>query len=418
MRSSTRAIGGPITWVLLAWVLTQLCLVASGPLSVRLLGIGGRGELALAVATVLLCSQLGLLGLPAAITYYGAAGTTTVWRILKSVAGPVTLQVSVASGLAVLGYLALLRITGGPDVSPVRLVIVAAATATVILGRTCVSGLQTENRLRAFALTQPVPALGYAVALSVLLAAGVAAVTPVLALYLASWVIACSAAAALLQRSARRPATDTPPEPRAVLRFARRASVATASPTDQFGVDQLLVGALLGHVALGTYAVGLAFQSAALLPLLFLGGLAGPRVARLSTGLRLEEARRWLVIALAAGGAWAVVVHLTLPVVLPIAFGDGAAPAVPVAHTLAVAGTVLGLRAVGAVCLQAVDAPGVSTRVELISFAVMVCAVVLLGRRYGVEGAACGMVAAGVIACLQQVVALTSLRRALTARSA
>lgn len=411
MTTRTRALGHPVLLVLAAWGVTQLCLVVSGPLAVRSLGVEGRGELALALATVLLCSQVGVLGLPPALTWFGSDGSTPVWRILVVVSRALALQVVAAATLAAVAYAALLRLTSDASVDPLRTAAVAAGTASVVLGRIGIAGLQAEHRLRAFAVAQPLPAAVYAGSLAVLLGLGWAGVGTVLMLYVAGWAAAATLAALLLRRSGAAAPARPDPTPGEVLGFARRSAVATASPTDQFGIDQLLVGALLGHLALGTYAVGLAFQSAALLPLLFLGTLIGPRIARLPTELRLAGARRWLTTCLAAGLAWVVVVQVLLPVVLPLAFGDEARTAVPVAHLLAFAGTVLGLRAVGAVALQAVGEPTASTRVELISFWVMLVAVPTLGLSHGVEGAAVAMLAAGVAACALQVWFLARLTR-------
>ena len=165
------ALGHPAVAVVASSVVAQLALLVSGPLVVRLLGVSGRGELASSWSVVLGTSQLAMLGLPTAVTWFAASRGIDPARIIAELRRGYLVQVAVTA-LAVGAAVALL--SGG---GWLRAVVAVAGVVALMLAVLGLSALQGAGRFGAFAILQALPAVLYAVAVTILWARGTGSVT-------------------------------------------------------------------------------------------------------------------------------------------------------------------------------------------------------------------------------------------------
>lgn len=401
----------PAVQVMVASVLAQAALVVSGPIAFRLLGAHGRGQLALAWAIAVLVSQVALLGIPAAMTRYMAGGRVTVARVWAPIRRPVIGQL-VAGGLvaAVLVLLCGDLIATGADAGWAAAAVACGTVGIMIavLGSAAMSG---QGRFSAVAALTPVPALSYAVALlALVLIAGESTVLVVLAILMAGWVLVAGLALGVVGRAGRAPAGDpaaTAPTRGELTAYGRSAAVAGAAPIDALGIEQLLVGALLGSQALGLFTVGWAFETAPVLVLVALAGYVGPRVAALAGVEQSRFVRRWALAALGLGVVVCVAVQAVLEPVLRLAFGAAALPALPLARVLVVAGVLLGARRVLASALVGLGRARAATWCEAAGLLTLVAGLVATAvTDAGLTVVGWVLLAAGVVAVGGQCLAL------------
>jgi O-antigen/teichoic acid export membrane protein len=364
--------------VLRASLLAQAALVVSGPLVVRMLGVSDRGRLALVFAVVLLVSQVGVAGVPAAVTWFVASRRLDAAAFLVRLQRQFARQVLGCSVLAA-GVVLLLDLAGHPLPGVWLLALIAGAgVASVMAAMLGMAALQGQQRFATLARLQPLPAVSYAFATAVLLVTGGGSVALLLAINLAGWAVVAGVSLRLVGRSAGgqvdspAPADDPEwPSPRDVRTYARSALVATAAPIDTLGVEQLLVGLIGGHYLLGLFSIGWAFETGPVVLLVALASFVGPRVSALAPAERHGFVRRWLLVAAGLGVAACLLIQLVLAPVLVLAFGADAEPAVPLARVLVVAGVVLGLRRFTSACLVGLGSAAAATRTEMVGLALM-----------------------------------------------
>lgn len=363
----------PASRVLLASLVAQVALVVSGPLVVRMLGVSDRGRLALVFAVVLLVSQVGVAGVPAAVTWFAASRRLDAAAFLVRLRRQFVRQVAGCSVLAAVVVL-LLDLVGHPLPQPWLLAVVAGAgVAAVMAAMLGMAALQGQQRFGALARLQPLPAVSYALATALLLVTGGGSVAVLLAINLAGWAVVAVVSLRLVGRNgpdSRAEGTEWP-SPRDVRTYARSALVTTAAPIDTLGIEQLLVGLIGGHYLLGLFSIGWAFETGPVVLLVALASFVGPRVSALAAVERPAFVRRWLLVAAGLGVAACLAIQLVLAPVLVLAFGADAEPAVPLARVLVVAGVVLGLRRITSACLVGLGRASAATLAELAGLALM-----------------------------------------------
>ncbi len=163
--------------------------------------------------------------------------------------------------------------------------------------------------------------------------------------------------------------------------------------------DKLLVGRFLGATPLGVYT--LAFNTV-LMPLtrivVPIGQVFYPAISRLQddheglgrTWLRMNR----MVVAVFAPLMLGIL--LTAPDLVPIAFGDRWAKAIPVLQILALGSLAQALQSLNPAVLQAVNRPATALRFSIATFAVSLLAYAV-GLHWGVLGVATGFAVANTI---------------------
>lgn len=393
----------PATRVLASSLITQAGLVVTGPLTVRLLGVEARGEVALIVATVLLISQVGPWGLPQAFAYFIARGDTEPRGLLDAYLGRYLRKTILIAVLGAVGILAASQFATDLTHPLAEALLAMTGIASIMVAVLALACLTGARRFNALALLQAVPGLSYTVAIIIVAVIGRASILLILVLFFISWFAVAVIGVWLVRRV---PATspDVPPLP--VLRsYARRAFVTAAAPIDNLGIDQLAVGLILSHTELGLYIVALAFETGPVLVLLALTSVCTPTVASIVDPVaQRAHCRRWILIGTSIGLAVVVAIQLVIDPGLELAFGSEAAAAVPATRILVTAGLFLGLRRLTAGMLQGMGRPLSATWAETSGLAVFVVLIYPLSRQWGVEGSCFVMLLAGLVATLTSLV--------------
>jgi O-antigen/teichoic acid export membrane protein len=400
----------PVARLFVSMVVVQGSLFLSGTLLVRGLGVGLRGELALVSAFVGIGAQIGLLGLPTALVYFIASRRVPARDVIRVIARSSAVQLVVVSVLAAGGLVVVGAIGESLHYPVIEPAFVVIGTLVFTCGALALAGVQGEQRFTALTILQALPIVVYAGLVAVLFFTGTGNAPLYLAASSVGWLVVPVLAWRHLRRSGVPADAGVLPSGREVRAFGRNSALASASPTDMLGIDQVLIGATLGHHALGLYVVGWAFETATVLPGAVLAGFVAPRVAAAPPALAIRVAWKWVVRVAAAGALICLAVELVLPALMVFAFGESVRPGVGTARILVAAGVVLGLRRFLGVVLQSLGHPRWSTWAELASVLTMVVGVLGLGAAYGVHGAATAMALAGVVGTVVQLVMLARVR--------
>lgn len=394
----------PATRVLASSLITQAGLVITGPLTVRLLGVEDRGEVALIIATVLLISQVGPWGLPQAFSYFIARGDAQPRALLDAYLTRYltkTIAIAVAGAVGILAASRFATDLTHPLAEALLAMTGIASIMVAVLALACLTGAKRFNEL---ALLQAVPGLSYTAAIIVVAVIGRASILLILVLFFVSWFAVAVIGVWLVRRPDPAHSPDVPTLP-ALRSYARRAFVTAAAPIDNLGIDQLAVGLMLSHTDLGLYIVALAFETGPVLVLLALTSVCTPTVASISDpAAQRAHCRRWIMIGASLGLAVVLAIQAVIDPGLELAFGSEAAAAVPATRILVAAGLFLGLRRLTAGMLQGMGRPLAATWSETIGLSVFVVLIYPLSRQWGVEGACTVMLLAGAAATVASLI--------------
>ncbi len=403
-------------FVVFGGFLVQGLLTVTGIISARLLGVEGRGELALVVALSGMAAQLTLGGsLPNAVTTRLAARGLSA----RDGVGHLVRRWSLLGLAAAVPFGVLFAVLHGStgEVGVWRLAVCVVALALLNMAyRLLLAGLLGEGApMTRIALATMLPQTLVTIVMVGLFLA-VDSTTPfVLALVMVgAFAVGMVVGVALLAR----PVDPAPPplEGGDLWRLTRQTYVGSIGPIDGLALDRTLVGAIIGTVALGLYSAAAALAS---LPAMMGTGLAAvllPRVARHQDDPDAQRAtvRRWVVAAAAVLGLLTATLVLLADWIIVVAFGREFESAVPVAHWLVAASGLLGLRRVLVAVLQGRDRGGVASWIELALTPVLVVAIVVAARADAVEAVGVAML---VTASASVVLLLAALRATGPARS-
>jgi O-antigen/teichoic acid export membrane protein len=369
-----------------AGVVTQGILMASGIVVARLLGVENRGHLALMTLFPLILAMTGTLGLHTATTYFIAQGhnpraiLAVVRRtalvqlavllvleaaILGAVFHDEEAEVQLAAAFSALGLPAMLMLNWGQAI------------------------LQGEQRFRAWNVARLVGPLLYSTGLVVVLAADADQIALVAGLWSGTLFLACLLT--LVYAVAHAADAGRPSPPLAEMRrFGLKGMVGWISPLETFQVDQLFLGLALSAADLGIYVVGAALTN---LTRVFipqsLGVIAYPHVAAQTTRAGARRAVwRFFLIALGVCGAAVALLEVAVGPLIPLFFGEEFEDAVVLARILLVGSLFLGLRRVLTEGTRGAGEPALGTIAEGITAAVAIPALIVFGLSHGPEGVA------------------------------
>lgn len=395
-------------FVVFGGFLVQGLITVTGIISARLLGVEGRGELALVVALSGMAAQLTLGGsLPNAVTTRLAAqGLSTRDGVGHLVRRWSLIGVAAALPFGVL-FAVLHGSTGEVVVWQLAVCVVALALLNMAY-RLLLAGLLGEGApmTRVAVATMLPQTLVTIVMIGLFLT--VDSTTPlVLSLVMVGAVtIGMVVGVALLARPVQPP--PPPLEGADLWRLTRQTYVGSIGPLDGLALDRTLVGAIIGTVALGLYAAAAALAS---LPAMMGTGLAAvllPRVARVQADEALQRAtvRRWLLGAALLLGVLSATLVVSAEWIIVLAFGREFESAVPVAHWLVAASGLLGFRRVLVAVLQGRERGGVASWIELALTPVLVAAIAVAASAGRVEAVGVAMFVTAVASVVALGVAL------------
>jgi len=182
--------------------------------------------------------------------------------------------------------------------------------------------------------------------------------------------------------------------------FARRGWTSGLKPLDSLGLDQLIVGFVLGQTALGLYAVAVSVTS---VPIVALAGIALallPRLAAAPPSVAVPMMRRWVLASAGIAFSLVLAIEVVLDPAIRIFFGREYVPAIAPGRLLAIAWGFLALRRVLTAAVQAQGRVTAASVAEGASTVVMVVASVVAMELYGLDGVAWTMVAVAGGCCV------------------
>jgi len=368
----------------------QAVLIISGILAARILGVEGRGYLALLIIFPVVLCQLGGLGLPQAATYYTARNREHADVVYQLVKFPFLIQVI---GLVCLHILIVgIYVQQKPEYVALAGYLTLATIPGILAQQYSLALLQGLGCFRIFNIMRLVPAALYAGVIAIMFVAKARSL-PVITL---GWAgvnaivgfVACFLAVKNIkpaQKNFSQP--NSVPSLRAMLSFGIRGLPGTVSPLESFRIDQLVAGLLLSPSALGLYVVAKAFTNLPHFVAQSAGMIAYPAVSALlgtDGSVRMVWRFFWGVNTLNL--IITVPLIILMPVLIPFFFGPEFSPSVPIARMLLLGTFLLAARRILVEGMRGLGHPEVSTWAELSMYPWLLLAVPFLVYQYGLGG--------------------------------
>jgi O-antigen/teichoic acid export membrane protein len=379
----------------------QLLTLVTGIIMARLLGVEGRGLIALVVAVSLFASQLTLGGgLPPALTKLIAERQVTARDALRATARR-RAWILVVPCLAAAGLMPVLHGDDGTGRTVTVAVIVFVVTLQTLVFQVLGGCLQGEGRLVLMAWVALAPQGMFTVVLAVVAAAGWDwDALDVLAAYIATGLLSTLFAHLALLPARGRPEDELSES--TVWTETRQNYVSSVRPLDGLGLDRILVGGLLGTVSLGLFATALAVSNLCRLVSSAVRVIVLPRVAMHQADPDAQQAvvRRWVGITIGLVVVIVGVLEVTVEPIVRLAFGEEFLGAVDCARWLIVADGLLALRSVLISVLQGQGRGGVASWIELVLLPVLLAGIVIAAQRDSLVGVGISLVVTGLLSCL------------------
>jgi len=359
-------------------VVALLAAVIAGPITARMLGADGRGELAAIISVLTVVPGLLDPGLALWLARERARGGDRS-ELLGAVLPP---AVGVSLIGVVLAYpLSELLGQGRPVVTTFLLIGLLLMPVSVVL-HVLVGLAIGESRWRLYSATRIV--------------ATVLPVAAIVTLAVTGWLTVATAAVAYLGggaiggllilrcvRGVRRLALDRH-RTRAAVAFGAKCWLGQVAGTANYRLDQVLMAGLVSSRQLGLYAIAVTVASITHGLVLAVGAALFPRVAEGDVDLAARSSRMTVGLVGVVGAALAA----ASPTMVPFVFGGEFRDAVPMVIVLLLASVPLAATVVLAAALVATNEPGVTMRAELFGLAVTVPALVAFVPTTGGLGAA------------------------------
>ncbi len=339
----------------------QAALAVSGPLTARLLGVTGRGQLAVILLCVGITSLLGGIGLPTSVAFFLAKWQATtagsLWRFRRAWL-LLCLTAAVGCVLAVVLYS---EFAGRLGPLPIISSLAGLAVVLTMTQQLTIGCFQGEMRFSQLSVLRALPAVLTAAAIAFLYeTSSPHSVQALLTASVGGLLVSTSISVAVLLRNDRQgPADASPFTGRNLTRYGLRALLGSSSPMDTLSLDQAFVGLLLAPRMLGFYVVAGSFANLTTLVLQSVGLIALPRVAaNIGAEQQRREIRMLIIGSVAFGALTCAGIELFLRPALTFAFGREFLPALTSARILVVGGFFLGMRRLLTSLLQALGRPG------------------------------------------------------------
>jgi O-antigen/teichoic acid export membrane protein len=376
-----------------------LAAFASTPLLAIGLGVEGRGQVAAAVAPLLLAVSLASLGLPEAITHFVARRTPQARRAIKTAAAGIALA-GIASTAATAAASRLLS-HGTPDTRSIMVLASAAITPTVIIAllRGIAAGLSAWRLINAERyISAGVRLLG----LLATFATGTLDIVTATLVLSAAPILGGLSYLRLRNVVNDRPievdgALAAPPKDGAprLAPYALKIWIGSLSGLLLSRIDQVLMIPLAGTLQLGYYAVAANVAELALVvnnavrDVNFAADSQHADAKRLCLSARISGALSFMV---------ALILSVTIALWLPLLFGDDFRPAMWPAVVLLFAAALGVPGSVAGAGLSARGRPGLRSIALVVATVVNITVLILLVPSLGALGAALATLVGNLIA--------------------
>jgi len=372
-------------------VVQQALTFLSGPLVARLLGPSGRGEVVVVLACSLLATVLTTVSLGLGIAQTVARSGLPAWQAVGRHV-PLWLAWCAVPGLLTAGgVLFFLPSSNGTTLLAVEGFVLATLGGFIQVLRSMAMGQQLIRRVN---VADVALVLGYVSSVIVLFAFDRNSVPEhVLLCQLTGQLLSLG----LLLKALGKPSRGTDAARADVHKFARSTYFSAFGSLDRLGVDQLLLGHLLGTAALGLYAVG---SSIAAMPAVLVGSINQALLPKMAARTPAEGARllrRWLLAAVLVVGGLGLVLEVVLPPMIRILFGHDFVPATNATRILILANALFGLRLLLVSACQAQGRAGRASWIVMGSTIVLVISITIGANVGGLVGATVGVLVAAVV---------------------
>jgi O-antigen/teichoic acid export membrane protein/O-antigen ligase len=384
-------------WSVVAGGIGQASVVVSGVALARLLGVEDRGHLALIVLFAAVLPYVGTLGMPLALTYEIARAPVNARALARALVGT-----AVAQSTALV-FLVTVAFSGSPDRVQEAAYLTLLAVPVHVAQQYGYAILQGQQRFAAFNTFRCIPTALYAAVACALFAFGVDDLIAVTACWIAVYAISTAFLLLVVVRALPEAPDNVRVDRLRMFRFGARGLIGSLSPVEAFRLDQVVVGFAFSPAALGLYVIGVAFTSFPKLIALSIGLVAYPRVAASHDRQAAERATWryfWLSSVVSAGTI--VALFPAVPTLIRFFFGSEFAGAATVTRILLVGALFVGMRRILADSAQGAGRPELGTISELLSWVILVPAILILAAQYNTNGvaAAVGLAAVGSVVFL------------------
>jgi O-antigen/teichoic acid export membrane protein len=361
--------------------------VATGILSVRLLGPVGEGQLTAIQTWPLLFGSLAMLGLPEALVYFISRDPGRS-RQLTSTAMILAIVSAIVVGGAAWQLLPLL-------LSAQPTAVIDAARVFLIIGVIyAVTGvphgaLRGAQRFRSWNAFRVAPGLAWLAILCAAWASGRAEPIPLSRWYLVGVAAVGLPFLVIVARSLRGPARPKLELAKPMLRFGLPSVLTTVPQTANVQLDQLLIIALLPARNLGLYVAAVSWSSAITPLLSAVGSVIFPHLSAESdrekqTQILATALRGSLLVGIVVAG----ILTVAAPIGIPLVFGSRYDGSVASALVLVPAGGVLAWAGVAEEGLRGLGRPGLVLVAEIVGAVITVALLPELLNSLGIFGAA------------------------------
>lgn len=380
----------------LSGVAIQGLLLITGILAARMLGEDGRGEQALIWIVALTTVQVGMLGLPLALTYEVAKGKATMKQLLGHFRSIALVQI----GVVVVVYAAVMALAFIDRVPWSAALVTIAALPAMIWQAYGLALIQGRHHFRALHVLRILPSALYAIGLGIAFFLYDGSVFVVMSTWTIAYVITAAVTQIYLHFMDQNDVDEDLllPGRGEMVRFGAVGFLGASSPMETFRVDQLAVGVILTTGDLALYTTALAFCNLPRFLTQSLGLIAYAKIA----AVHLSNLRKRMLVRYSlfgVGGAFAVSLPLALLAapLITLTFGPDFSGATLVTQILLGATVILCARRMLSDCLRGVGLPGAGSVSEVASLISLVPAIILLVPPLGLEGFALAMVVSNLV---------------------
>lgn len=394
-QSTQRSHGSNIVWSLLGNVIAPVLALVTAPVLAQGLGVAGRGELSAATAPLLLATAVGAFGMPEAVTHYTARSIGRARRAALVGMGVVAVLASLAS-LMIFALAGPLSAGNDELASLIRITaLVVLPSILLLVPRAVIAG--THN-WRLLSIERAV--FG---ALRLVWIVGLwwgEALTPLSATV--AWVGAPLVSAVVfyptvwrLLRSAESGTESADLHWRVVTSYGLRIWLGALSGIVLTRVSQILMVPLSSEAQAGLFAVATTIGE---IPLVIAGAVRDVTFAADSAESADERLQQTCRVTLQLTFAISAGIAVTMPVWLPLLFGQGFAAALPAAFMVLVATVIGSPGSVAGAGLSARGRPGLRSWAMLWGAMVNLMILIVVTPTLGAMGAAIAMLAGATIA--------------------
>ncbi len=379
----------------------QALTLVTGVIVARVLGVEGRGIVALTFAIGLFASQLTLgSSLPNAIAKNLAERRVRARDGLAHLAP----RIALLTVLPCLAAATLMFALGSSASTADRWWLAVAAfvmTLQTIAFRLLSGGLQGEGSLVRMAWAGLIPQFGFAVVLTVVWAAGWSwDALDILAAFFVTSAVGVAYSALSLLPARRRPEDRL--DASILWAETRRSYVSSARPLDGLQIDRIVVGAVLGTVALGLYAAAAAVSNLCSLVSNAVAVVVLPRVAGATGDHQAQRAviRRWTSVSAGLIVVMVVALEVAVGPIIRIAFGTEFEGAITPARWLILADGLMAFRKVLIAVLQGQGRGGRASWIELVLLPVLLVGIAVAASQDSLSAIGACLVVVGGISCV------------------